>query len=94
MNQRIQELAKQCYETGPIGKDGWPEYSRFNEQKFAKLIVDECADLANKKSLGIVEKSMLYSADQDEMITAKATAWQFTVFAQELKKHFNEDSDK
>ena len=43
MNERIKELAKQCYETGPIGKDGWPEYSRFNEEKFAELIVKECA---------------------------------------------------
>ena len=41
MNERIKEIAKQCYETGPIGKDGWPEYSRLNEQKFAKLIVME-----------------------------------------------------
>jgi len=46
MNERIRELAKQCYETGPIGKDGWPEYSRLNEQKFAELIVRECALVA------------------------------------------------
>jgi len=45
MNERIRELAKQCYETGPIGKDGWPEYSRLNEVKFAELIVRECADV-------------------------------------------------
>ena len=44
MNERIKELAKQCYETGPIGKDGWPEYSKFNEEKFAELIVKECID--------------------------------------------------
>ena len=37
MNERIKELAKKCYETGPIGKDGWPEYSKFNEEKFAAL---------------------------------------------------------
>ena len=42
MNERIKELAALCYETGPIGKDGWPEYSKFNEQKFAELIVREC----------------------------------------------------
>jgi hypothetical protein len=42
MNEQIKELAKQCYETGPIGKDGWPEYTKFNEQKFAELIVREC----------------------------------------------------
>ena len=43
MNERIKELAKQCYETGPIGRDGWPEYSHLNETKFAELIVLECA---------------------------------------------------
>jgi hypothetical protein len=46
MNERIEELAKQCYETGPLGKDGWPEYSSFNEGKFAQLIVRECAEIA------------------------------------------------
>ena len=51
MNERIQELAKQCYETGPIGKDGWPEYSKFNEEKFAKLIVRECIQLCDQVDL-------------------------------------------
>ena len=45
MNERIQELARQCYETGPLGKDGWPEYTKFNEEKFAELIVLECASV-------------------------------------------------
>ena len=47
MNERIKQLAIQCYETGPIGKDGWPEYSKFNEEKFAKLIVRECASIVD-----------------------------------------------
>ena len=47
MNERIKQLAIQCYETGPIGKDGWPEYSKFNEEKFAELIVRECAGVAD-----------------------------------------------
>ncbi len=38
MNEQIRELAKQCYETGPLGRDGWPEYTKFNEVKFAELI--------------------------------------------------------
>jgi hypothetical protein len=45
MNERIKELAEQCYETGPLGKDGWPEYSRLNQEKFAELIVRECAQV-------------------------------------------------
>jgi hypothetical protein len=48
MNKLIKELAEQCYETGPIGKDGWPEYSKFNESKFAELIVGECKENFSK----------------------------------------------
>jgi hypothetical protein len=46
MNERIRELARQCYETGPLGKDGWPEYTKFNEEKFAELIIRECINIA------------------------------------------------
>jgi hypothetical protein len=46
MNERIKELARQCYETGPLGKDGWPEYTKFNEEKFAELIIRECINIA------------------------------------------------
>ena len=48
MNERIKELAKQCYETGPLGKDGWPEYSSFNEGKFAELIINECLSICEE----------------------------------------------
>ncbi len=47
MNERIKEIAEQCYETGPIGKDGWPEYSKFNEEKFAELTVRQCGYYAD-----------------------------------------------
>jgi len=36
MNERIRELAKQCYD---------PEYGFINPEQFAELIVRECADL-------------------------------------------------
>ena len=45
---RLKQLMGQCYETGPIGRDGWPEYSKLNEGKFAELIVEECADLVDR----------------------------------------------
>lgn len=54
MNKRIQELANQCYETGPIGKDGWPEYSRLNEQKFAVLIARECMYICEQQRVKIL----------------------------------------
>tara|TARA_R110000868_G_scaffold209102_4_gene458700 strand:- start:589 stop:804 length:216 start_codon:yes stop_codon:yes gene_type:complete len=46
MNKRLKQLMGQCYETGPIGRDGWPEYSNLNGEKFAQLIVEECAKRA------------------------------------------------
>lgn len=47
MNERIRELATKCYKTGPLGKDGWPEYTSFDEQKFAELIIAQCAMIGN-----------------------------------------------
>lgn len=44
MNERVNELAEQCYITGPLTRDGWPEYTKFDEQKFAKLLIRECTD--------------------------------------------------
>ena len=58
MNERIRELAKQCYETGPIGRDGWPEYSRYsrlNETKFAELLIQKCADIGEQYADGNYE---------------------------------------
>ena len=40
MNERIRELASQCYE---LTKPDLNE--RFNKEKFAELIVEECAEL-------------------------------------------------
>jgi len=85
MNERIKELAKQCYETGPLGKDGWPEYSSFNEGKFAELIIQECAALAKSKSEHI--QSML-TDDRGDRRQIDSLAWQFEEFGYEIKKHF------
>ena len=53
MNEQIEKLAEHCYETGPIGKDGWPEYSKFNYKKFAELLVfDVLNELTNDDNLG------------------------------------------
>lgn len=54
MNERIKELARQCYKAGPIGKDGWPEYTTFNEEKFAELIIKECAKVCYRT--GVLEQ--------------------------------------
>ena len=57
MNKKIQELALQCYETGPIGNDGWPEYSRLNIEKFVELIVRECRDTVAKTRDEAIERN-------------------------------------
>jgi hypothetical protein len=43
MNERIQELAKQA---GLEGSNGHYEYDWFDPDKFAELIVGECAEIA------------------------------------------------
>ena len=65
MNERIRLLAEQCYETGPIGKDGWPEYSKFNEEKFAKLIVRECASIVDNYGRWILYDKLAVKLKKD-----------------------------
>jgi hypothetical protein len=78
MNERIKQLALECYSP----------YSSFDHEKFAESIVKECAELAKNKSVSIVNKTELYGDDAREIDTAKATAWQFLVLEAEIKKHF------
>ena len=43
MNERIKELAKEA----GLDPDSYDQYGLFDEQKFAQLIVRECADIAD-----------------------------------------------
>jgi hypothetical protein len=45
MNERIQELAEQA---GLIGTNGHFEYDFFDPEKFAELLVRECAEVAKQ----------------------------------------------
>jgi len=47
MNERIKELAEQCYTTYRNGHGGYTE--QFDEEKFAELIVRECAEACMKE---------------------------------------------
>ena len=51
MKNRIEELIEICTERVPYypaGNDGHPEYSiEFNKQKFAELLINECAKIAD-----------------------------------------------
>ena len=51
MNERIQQLEKQCWETRQLTDDAHSWHTSFNTQKFAELIVKECMTLC-KTSVG------------------------------------------
>lgn len=87
MNHLVTDLARQCGLKKHPSEDR--EYiGNFDWRMFAELIARECASLAKTKSDSIVERAMKYAEDADEETSAKATAWQFLVFEQEIKKHF------
>ena len=49
MNERIRELAEQATSIveSPPNREGWPSsYAYFDKEKFAELIVRECANVA------------------------------------------------
>jgi hypothetical protein len=57
MNKRIRELADQCWIN-----DGEPD-SYFSQQKFAELIVRECAEFARQHNLEKADRShMIHKA--------------------------------
>ena len=55
MNERIKELIKQATEHDYTTWDSYNQkelvYYKFNQEKFAELIVRECADVGSKFSL-------------------------------------------
>ena len=99
MNERIEKLAEQAWratsdEVAHLNRMhnraiSHDEQMDIFEQKFAELIVQECTKLTRDKSLSIVERAKIYAEpDADEIDAAKATAWQFLVLEQQMKKHF------
>ena len=89
MNERIKQLLGQAYDEAV--PETWTTLSSLQQgriyEKFARLIVKECVTLARSKSDFIIEQALLYG-DRDEEVSARATAWQFTVLEQEVKRHF------
>jgi len=51
MNERIKELMKEANKDITIGKPFWSALEEFSE-KFAQLIVRECADTIQKRYMG------------------------------------------
>jgi DNA-binding transcriptional regulator PaaX len=48
MNERIKELAQQCWNLPDIPE--YANYRKFNQEKFAELIVRECAEVVYNRS--------------------------------------------
>jgi len=90
MNERIKELWSQAggnYDSGNqlISWPRPPQYTIDDPEKFAELIVRECAALAKSKSEYI---QSIETADHDDQIQLHSLAWQFEEFGYEIKKHF------
>ena len=66
MNERIRELAKQCW------NERWEGQLHFDNEKFAKLIVRECADRLRETDyeLMFVEDGMCNPSISDAMLVA------------------------
>ena len=88
MNEQIKEFWSQAgghYDSG--NQHTWPQYTIDNPEKFAMLIVAECAALAKSKSEHIEGKG-IKTEDHDDQIQLHSLAWQFEEFGYEIKKHF------
>ena len=87
MNEKIKELAEQAGYSKDFLAIGLPS----NMEKFAELIVRECAKLSKDRANHIVAQAEKVADDEDEITSAQATAWQFLVLEAEIKQHFGVD---
>jgi len=88
MNERIKELLNEA--TSGLEPDlSLQRTVTLNEmQKFAELIVQECAELAKKKAFIIMQKAEEYAADKEEMNNATSAAFHLEILEQEIREHF------
>jgi hypothetical protein len=82
MNERIKQFAEEASE---IDGDDLLYYHPVFAEKFAELIVQECAALAKSKSEYI---QSIGTDDRGDQIQLHSLAWQFEEFAYAIKKHF------
>ena len=89
MNERIKQLAEQAREFAttrhPVSNIVLSVNSEKFEEKFAELIVQECAALAKSKSERI---QSMETDDRGDQAQIHSLAWQFEEFGYEIKKHF------
>jgi len=90
MNERIKELvinARDMFVNGVTETNGkiYIHGSEENLEKFAELIIQDCAALAKSKSEHI--QSML-TDDRGDQAQIHSLAWQFEEFGYKIKQHF------
>jgi len=89
MNERIKQLAEQAREFAttrhPVSNIVLSVNSEKFEEKFAELIVQECAALAKSKSEYI---QSMETDDRGDQAQIHSLAWQFEEFGYKIKKHF------
>jgi len=87
MNERFKELAEQATTiVDTVNSQGYSSsYAHFDREKFAELIVQECAALAKSKSERI---QSMETDDRGDQAQIHSLAWQFEEFGYEIKKHF------
>jgi hypothetical protein len=81
MNERIKQLAEQAGYSKDFLAIGLPN----NMEKFAELIISECAALAKSKSEYI---QSMETDDRGDQMQIQSLAWQFEEFGYKIKKHF------
>ena len=90
MNERIKALLlneRNMFVNGVTESDNkiYIHGSEENLEKFAELIVRECAALAKSKSEHI---QSMETDDRGDQMQIQYLAWQFEEFGYEIKKHF------
>jgi len=88
MNERIKQLAEQAeIYAGELIDEGadYDQYPRYYTEKFAELIISECAGLAKSKSEHI---EGIKTEDHDDQVLLHSLAWRFKEFGYEIKTHF------
>jgi len=85
MNERIKQLAEQAQKVAYYTDGGYTPIMTLDQEKFAELIIKECAALAKSKSERI---QSMETDDRGDQAQIHSLAWQFEEFAYAIKKHF------
>jgi len=88
MNERIGKLAVKAGAHWEHGDWNMPSAVYFSEkdlERFAELLIQECAALAKSKSERI---QSMETDDRGDQAQIHSLAWQFEEFGYEIKKHF------